>query len=417
MQVSWLGRLLWVWLCALCACGTCLTLARHHGPTRALARRQTSPRLVYRGDDQTPENVKAQGGFLLRDISTRTVQGYSLLHHVEDWSRYKQMGKLDEFDSLYVSTTTDPITAGSFAASDEDYVYCIKTTPNAVDVNESYRKKKLTPKYESEKEIAFLGGISYSQIVSWRKKGEIDWKANPDYNEDFDTMQGGDAEPELLEVDLEKAKKAALRILASDAFVEAKKAGAAPSWCTAGLKSRSEGDSCVPRYDADKQRSHVSKWASRTSSASTAQQASDDGAGPNSDGSARPSAADDATRPPVDNGAETLVRPPVDNGAETLVRPPADDVAETPVRAPVDNGAETLVRPPAESGGDDSLVRPPVKPGTRPPVKPGTRPPVNPGTRPPLRPADDNEAGAPSGSGGHDPKPPARKPAGKVSSK
>lgn len=164
----------------------------------------------YRGTWDDLKKLSKDGKFMPTNENIKSNQAYSLDGHIR---QVKADGKTASLASNYVSTSSEWKVARKFASSDlpvgeEAYIYTIKSTPNAVDVVESYRAagKPLTDKYIGEKEFAYLGGIRQDQImevtkVTMEKNGQIKvWPTEKvsTYNHKYDLLSGGGAQPGLL---------------------------------------------------------------------------------------------------------------------------------------------------------------------------------------------------------------------------
>lgn len=260
----WLLRLSWAWLLLFSIGGSCLTLPGRDGPDQSLTKRQGGhkQRLVYRGDARPPETIRALGGFLPRPSPEGSDVGYSLDNHVRAWTIANAHGKLDSFDTRYVSASTSSNVASHYADKHGGYVYSIKTTPNAVDVNLSYRKHGQPPPFAQEEEYAFFGGISWNQVKMYKTK-DTDWVINGEYNMDFNKFEAAGAHPQLLgtSTDSSTTKSAALQLMSSDENVKAKEIGAAPGFCFPLSKRATPGrPACEPKFETAK---YESKWVIR----------------------------------------------------------------------------------------------------------------------------------------------------------
>lgn len=216
-----------------------------------LAAQNNGPSEVYRGDTRDPENIKQAGGFLTWEPLKRTDQGYSLQNHVVGWGSYFHEASLAEFDTRFVSTSEDIQSSATYATKN-GYIYRIKTTPNAVDVNKSFSEKGRLSPFPLEKEYAFIHGISWSQVKAYRQIGGP-WIENEDYDKNFDKFQSAGAQPGLLEPDPGVVGRVAAKIMSSSANLEANALGAAPSFCAASRTS------CIPKF-AKTSKGFESKW-------------------------------------------------------------------------------------------------------------------------------------------------------------
>ncbi|KAK2592075.1 hypothetical protein QQS21_010236 [Conoideocrella luteorostrata] len=184
-------------------------------------RQQVLPKTVYRGSSQSPEQIRAAGGFLPRTenepISNAT---FSLQkHHVGGHG------------TAYSSTTRSFAVAFLYAikSTRAGWVYKIHATPNMIDLDKS--GFKLT--WGLEEEFSAMGGILYNQIECWmevkgrsfrtkeaiefsKKYGTIelykqdhpDLKCinNSDYNRNYDELSPSPGKPQLAGDETNKEK-------------------------------------------------------------------------------------------------------------------------------------------------------------------------------------------------------------------
>lgn len=148
---------------------------------------------LYRGEvGRGPTDVEKDGGFMSRGIQkqragiqlspTQLQEGSSLFHHAA--------GETAEF-TRYVSTSTDPGVALTFAVDDEKpkakgYIFKIHTDKRMIDINKSLGK--YSP-YPAQMEQAAIGFIPYEQIEGWHEVT---------YEKDFSDKNIGKATQEKL---------------------------------------------------------------------------------------------------------------------------------------------------------------------------------------------------------------------------
>ncbi|MGJ8517736.1 enterotoxin A family protein [Carnimonas bestiolae] len=165
-----------------------------------LAAQAVQPNLVYRADDVTPAQAKANGGF-----RPRALNNYPTRQPPPDLSLYRhQIGGvaegMDRDNSGYVATTTSLRFAHIWLQVDDGngYIYHIQPTANFVDVNASLGPFSLMP---TQQEHAALGRIYWEQVRGWQQvsDGVLGiYEANPDYNARlYDNMVGAGAVPSL----------------------------------------------------------------------------------------------------------------------------------------------------------------------------------------------------------------------------
>ncbi|KJZ74388.1 hypothetical protein HIM_06198 [Hirsutella minnesotensis 3608] len=203
----------------------------------------------YRGDARSPDQVKAAGGFKTR-AAPQSPKAYSVRNHVEELK--------SNLDTVYVSTSEAIGPAIRFAnARRAGYVYRIQGTPNAVDVNKSYREAGLrNARYESQLEHVFAGGVAWTQVRGWErvsmqgnKVARGKFEENPDYDHAFDAFRAAGAAPQLV---VEKAgrpiQQEYSRFMANANNAQARAVpGWAPSFCAGAPSKRQEGG-CVESY-------------------------------------------------------------------------------------------------------------------------------------------------------------------------
>lgn len=220
--------------------------------------------MVFRGDGRSPEQIKAAGGFRTRG-PPESDKAFAIREHVE------HLGD-PHFDTVYVSATDKIQEAYVFATAFGDgYVYEIQKTPNAIDVNRSYRMAGRVNVHSDEFEHLFLGGVSWSQIRGWQEVRSVGgslypsrFVPNPDFNEQFRAFSGSGGQPDLLEPkEGKKLQDEADKFMSSRENVEAKAIGGgneyAPSFCTQSRHSK-RNLKCIPRYGLGGGNEYKTKW-------------------------------------------------------------------------------------------------------------------------------------------------------------
>lgn len=244
MKPSPLKALIWAALSSLTPLADCTKI---HGVTDT-PEDWLNPSVLYRGDGRNPETIARNGGFLTRKPKPDYDAAYSLQNHVHDWWQFKEQRRLHEFDTRYISASTSYAATAKFIERKEDpYIYMVQPTPNAIDVNGSYKKKGITQPNAEEREYAFLEGIVWSQVKAYKRPNDKQWTPNPAYNPEFDKFTHGGARPELVERSNNRIRDQALAILSNNENRRAKELNAAPSFCYPGPVKRGVG-SCTPRY-------------------------------------------------------------------------------------------------------------------------------------------------------------------------
>ncbi|KID91853.1 Heat Labile Enterotoxin Type Iib, partial [Metarhizium majus ARSEF 297] len=180
------------------------------------------PKIVYRGDKRSPDEIRAIGGFLPSSEvePTNDNHGFSLFkHHVAGNAGGKRV-------TAYVSTTRFFQIGLAYAnmASDEGgWIYQIQATPNMIDSDGTLLKGR---RYSNEFELSALGGIPWAQVkaavkigpgmqgpsyykpgaTTWNKITWEDfqktfpdkqWVENKDYNSAFDRFKASLGQPQL----------------------------------------------------------------------------------------------------------------------------------------------------------------------------------------------------------------------------
>ncbi|TDZ40728.1 Cholera enterotoxin subunit A [Colletotrichum trifolii] len=116
---------------------------------------------VFRGDDRSPEEIRAAGGFLPKGQTTFD-------DHQGDRSLYnhaKGIGAKSTDEDAYVSTSASELVTTTFVYFEPiAYIYKIHVTPNMIDTVGTLGKYS----FDEEAEFAALGGIKFGQIVSWK---------------------------------------------------------------------------------------------------------------------------------------------------------------------------------------------------------------------------------------------------------
>ncbi|PHH75719.1 putative enterotoxin [Ophiocordyceps australis] len=168
-----------------------------------------SPEIVFRGESASPAQVKSRGGFAPR-THFQSPDAFKL------WPVQLQRERGVVIDTAYVSTSRYFEVARSYPPGGLNrYVYCIRGTPNMVDVAASLGPHLLV----DEAEFAALGGIHWTQVIGWieasdirddylvdefsndnfdRLKSQGKLHENPDYDVKWDKFTAGRAAPELV---------------------------------------------------------------------------------------------------------------------------------------------------------------------------------------------------------------------------
>ncbi|PHH85985.1 putative enterotoxin [Cordyceps sp. RAO-2017] len=176
---------------------------------------QPHPAYVFRGDTNTPDQIRAKGGILPRSVVYPSSPGaYGIWNHANAYVLDASTGRKE---TVYVSTTTDITVAHSFATGDngehEGYIYYIHATPNMIEVGGTLLQYNPFP---HEDEYSALGGILWTQIIGWihlpansRKlligerigirdpwyASRFEW--NADYDSSFDQYRASGGQPQL----------------------------------------------------------------------------------------------------------------------------------------------------------------------------------------------------------------------------
>lgn len=155
--------------------------------------------IVYRATMESPQTLKAQGGFHPRGMDgTRPNQpppNINLWDHV----RGTPTG-MSRHDSGYVSTTSSRSFAINFIydyLNYNGYVYHIRPTPNFIDVNGTLGG--YSP-HSGEYEYAAMGTIHWEQVIGWERVGSTieRFVRNPDYNERiYGNLSSSGVQPQL----------------------------------------------------------------------------------------------------------------------------------------------------------------------------------------------------------------------------
>lgn len=222
--------------------------------------------VVYRGDMRPPDVIKSEGGFKVR-AAPGSDAAFSPRKHVEGF---------EPTNTMFVSTSEKIRVAGDFAVQRGlGFVYDIQITPNAIDINRSYKGSGAkNKKWGWEKEHAFVGGIGWNQVRGWRpvethrdedfgiefpSAGEF--VKNPDYDTKFDKFRGAGAQPQLFADKPNISMQEEInKVMSSNEAKEAKVVGGdhfAPSFCAVS-KKRDAG--CVPKFGASDEGVYRSKW-------------------------------------------------------------------------------------------------------------------------------------------------------------
>ncbi|KJZ76558.1 hypothetical protein HIM_03894 [Hirsutella minnesotensis 3608] len=224
--------------------------------------------VVFRGDPRNPDLIKADGGFKTRNPPKSPV-AFGIQNHVENHD--------STLDTVYVSTTEKKELAFDFATKQgSGFVYEIHVTPNAVDINRSYRESgKVNKMYFMEREQAFLGGIGWNQVKGWyeatEKKGKVSlgkFHKNSDYNEAFEKFRGAGAQPQLFATrpnEPNSLQDEAVKLMSSSDNIEAKTVGGelyAPSFCGVGGAAIPLG--CAAKHGSASEDMYKSKWGEKT---------------------------------------------------------------------------------------------------------------------------------------------------------
>ncbi|KAF1732501.1 Heat-labile enterotoxin IIB, A chain [Beauveria bassiana] len=163
------------------------------------------PTVLYRGDSRSPAEIKAQGGFRLRDPSMEVEAGYSVVLHVKG---APPSGRSPE-NTVYVSTTDDPLVAARFLRGEEGWIYKIHAAPRVFSVAETLGKWYDYPyPVSNQREYVAMGGIGNEQIIESaylpatddglvKPDTVFDFKPNLDYDQSYDLLTAGHGRPEL----------------------------------------------------------------------------------------------------------------------------------------------------------------------------------------------------------------------------
>lgn len=212
--------------------------------------------MTIRGDSGAPDEIRAEGGFLLRS-KPKGKPAYSMMHHVEDTK--------SSSDTADVSATSDYKRAGTHATkkNNEGYIYYIHNTPNAIDVNESIRKDGVPEekiKHKVEKETVFMGGISWKQVIGWtrvtrgsrgapiRRETFINPEYNPAFNKFRSTVERKLVSRYPLDPYFSDAEASAREFIGKKQSQEAMALGASPSECFINRGGRLSKRDCTPKY-------------------------------------------------------------------------------------------------------------------------------------------------------------------------
>ncbi|PHH66826.1 putative enterotoxin [Ophiocordyceps australis] len=167
------------------------------------------PEVVFRGESASPAKVKSRGGFTPR-TRFQSPDAFKL------WPVQLPRARGAVIDTAYVSTSRYFEVARSYPPGGLNrYVYCIRGTPNMVDVAASLGRHLVV----DEAEFAALGGIHWTQVLGWieasdirddylvdefsndnfdRLKRQGKLHENPDYDAKWDKFTAGRAAPELV---------------------------------------------------------------------------------------------------------------------------------------------------------------------------------------------------------------------------
>ncbi|AQX28468.1 MULTISPECIES: enterotoxin A family protein [unclassified Bartonella] len=155
---------------------------------------------VYRAAMDTPESIKAAGGFYPRGMDgsrpNQPPPDINLWNHVHGADT-----GMSRHNSGYVSTTTSRGLAIRWVndhLNHNGYVYRIRATPNFIDVNASLRH--YSP-HSEELEVSALGVIHWNQVIGWERVrgGRVgSFVHNPDYRERlYTSFSSSGAQPQL----------------------------------------------------------------------------------------------------------------------------------------------------------------------------------------------------------------------------
>ncbi len=114
---------------------------------------------VLRGDRMSPEEVKAQGGFLsaAKNMSYPSLYDYTVNTECDLLADCQR-------DYFYLRTTTDPDVESSFLGNQPGYIYHIRATPNFIELRSTLPTLNTGPR---SKEVAVFGDIRWDQVTSW----------------------------------------------------------------------------------------------------------------------------------------------------------------------------------------------------------------------------------------------------------
>lgn len=149
------------------------------------------PRILFRGDSRTPEQLKELGGIPTEFSGPTTNESYSLnVHHLglgrvasAYTSTSRSLGVAFAYGINDVSNETSPDPLG------DGLLYRISATPNMIDMDAS----GVTLVHESEQEFSCLGGVRWDQVEAWIfiRPGMIEGFSNGSYIEawpDFESF-------------------------------------------------------------------------------------------------------------------------------------------------------------------------------------------------------------------------------------
>lgn len=114
---------------------------------------------VLRADRMSPEELKAQGGFLsaAKNLSYPSLYDYTVNTKCDVVAECQR-------DYFYLQTTTDPDVESSFLGNQPGYIYHIRATPNFVELRSTLPTFNTGPR---SKEVAVFGDIRWDQVTSW----------------------------------------------------------------------------------------------------------------------------------------------------------------------------------------------------------------------------------------------------------
>ncbi|KAI0095722.1 heat-labile enterotoxin alpha chain-domain-containing protein [Nemania sp. FL0031] len=160
---------------------------------------QSPPKIVYRADLISPEDLKRQGSFLPKGMDgTRPFQppaDTSLYNHLQGTPT-----GTSRFTSGYVATTASLDFARRFlhtTLGGRGYIYRIHVSPNFIDAAGTLRQFY---SHSEEEEFASLGPIHYSQVLGWtefRQGVEQPEVLNPSYDTRYDQVTSGGTQYQL----------------------------------------------------------------------------------------------------------------------------------------------------------------------------------------------------------------------------